>query len=94
MNTINPHGSRGLKFGEHPIPYEHTEEGIAALAARVPADAELLAAKLRAATDADLESYDPSKPNTFDKAADSVIAEIVPSGTRPTADEVAELPGT
>lgn len=43
MKPVNPHGSRGLRVAvsEHPIPYEYTEEGIAAAAMRVPTDAEL-----------------------------------------------------
>lgn len=41
MKPVNPKGSAGYRVGLHPTPYEYTEEGIAALAARVPADAEL-----------------------------------------------------
>jgi hypothetical protein len=74
LKIVNPHGSRGLRVAvaEYPVPYEHTEEGREALAARAPDPVTL--AQLNATTQAAL-----------DKAADSIIAEItggtVPSGT-------------
>lgn len=39
MKPINPHGSRGARVISHfETPFEHTEEGLAAAAMRVPAD--------------------------------------------------------
>lgn len=68
---VNPAGSSGYILGEHPTPASLTEEGLEAAALRVPAKR--------------VDGMLPELAAGFDKAADSVIAEItgakVPEGT-------------
>jgi hypothetical protein len=82
VKPINPHGSRGARVVSHfETPFEHTEEGIAAAAMRVPAD-KPDEKKLDAAADKLIREIN----------GDAEKAAGVPSGTLPDPEAGDDIP--